>query len=58
MSDTLNGTALPSPVVTIQEGQIKGMVSEDVRGGKFYSFMGIPYAKPPVGDLRFKVTLL
>lgn len=44
-----------SPVVTIQEGQIKGMISEDVRGGKFYSFMGIPYAKPPLGDLRFKV---
>jgi len=53
-----NDTALPSPIVTIQEGQIKGTVSEDVRGGKFYSFMGIPYAKPPVGDWRFKVTPL
>lgn len=53
-----DGTALPSPIITIQEGQIKGIVSEDVRGGKFYSFMGIPYAKPPVGDWRFKVTPL
>lgn len=42
------------PVVKIEQGQIRGAISEDVRGGKFYTFLGIPYAKPPVGDLRFK----
>ncbi|XP_048520411.1 esterase B1-like [Dendroctonus ponderosae] len=44
----------PAPTVFIQEGPVRGLVSTDVRGGKFYSFLGIPYAKPPVGPLRFK----
>lgn len=41
---------------TITEGVIKGRVSKDYKGGKFLSFQGIPYAKPPIGDLRFKVS--
>lgn len=42
------------PVVRVEEGELKGKVETD--GEKtFYSFMGIPYAKPPLGDLRFKV---
>jgi carboxylesterase type B len=24
-------------------------------GGKYLSFKGIPYAKPPIGDLRYRV---
>ncbi|XP_066152523.1 esterase FE4-like isoform X1 [Euwallacea fornicatus] len=43
-----------SPIVTIHEGQLKGIICNDARGGKFYSFLAIPYAKPPVGNLRFK----
>lgn len=44
------------PVVRIAEGLLRGEKLESVRGVSYYSFKGIPYAKPPVGDLRFKVS--
>lgn len=42
-------------LVNVEQGQLKGKVENDYADRKFYSFMGIPYAKPPVGELRFKV---
>ena len=41
----------PSLVVSVEGGQVKGM--ETVKNG-VYVFKGIPYAAPPVGDLRWK----
>lgn len=41
--------------VTVSEGILEGEEVNNVVGGKFYSFKGIPYAQPPVGNLRFKV---
>ncbi|MBP5660714.1 MAG: carboxylesterase family protein [Lachnospiraceae bacterium] len=38
-------------VVTVQNGQVQGVVTED---GSVEIYAGIPYAKPPVGDLRWK----
>lgn len=42
------------PIVTIQQGQLLGKVSNNRYGKQFYSFQGIPFAKPPLGALRFK----
>ncbi|XP_068632925.1 juvenile hormone esterase-like [Battus philenor] len=40
-------------VVTISQGDLKGVLckTDDV---EYFAFKGIPYAKPPVGRLRFK----
>ena len=46
-------------IVQIESGKIKGKIGathfEDLA---YYAFLGIPYAKPPVKSLRFKVKLL
>lgn len=49
---------MSDPVVTVREGKVKGRIASDFDGNDFYSFQGIPYAKPPLGKLRFKVSLL
>ncbi|RZC42615.1 COesterase and/or Abhydrolase 3 domain containing protein [Asbolus verrucosus] len=42
------------PFVTIEEGRLRGKTAEDYLGGTYHSFLGIPYAKAPIGELRFK----
>ena len=37
--------------VTTKYGKLKGLVGKDPR---ITVFRGVPYAKPPVGDLRWK----
>lgn len=43
-------------IVHVVQGALKGQpkVSSVFSKKKFYAFQGIPYAKPPVGPLRFK----
>lgn len=38
-------------VITVEQGDLRGVLSED---GKVEIYAGIPYAMPPVGDLRWK----
>ncbi|XP_077282716.1 juvenile hormone esterase-like isoform X3 [Temnothorax americanus] len=40
--------------VHIHEGRLIGTVEEDGYGCRYFAFRGIPYAKPPIGELRFK----
>lgn len=41
-------------VLTTALGKIRGTLLPSQVGRNFYAFRGIPYAKPPVGALRFK----
>nr|QGA73394.1 carboxylesterase [Spodoptera frugiperda] len=43
--------------VRVSEGLLEGERVDNPYGGSYYSFKGIPYAQPPVGDLRFKAPL-
>ena len=36
-------------------GPVRGYADETAQGRKFFAFNALPYAKPPLGDLRFKV---
>uniref|UniRef100_A0A1A9W1E0 Carboxylic ester hydrolase n=1 Tax=Glossina brevipalpis TaxID=37001 RepID=A0A1A9W1E0_9MUSC len=38
-------------------GKVKGVKWRSVYGSTYYSFEGIPFAKPPLGELRFKAPL-
>ncbi|GAB6023359.1 Carboxylesterase 5A [Chamberlinius hualienensis] len=42
------------PIIEIENGKLRGTVSNSLNGRKYYSFRGIPFAKPPIGPLRFK----
>ncbi|XP_026477127.1 carboxylesterase 4A-like [Ctenocephalides felis] len=43
----------PSPIIWTEYGPIRGEILSSGFFSKYYSFKGIPYAKPPIGNLRF-----
>jgi hypothetical protein len=45
------------PIVTTHQGNMRGITMTSRSGRTFYAFLGIPYAAPPVGALRFKVSV-
>lgn len=43
-------------VVHTESGAVRGKAQTTLWHNQiYYSFKGIPYAEPPIGDLRFKV---
>lgn len=42
----------------VLQGQIIGLQNTLPNGKSFYSFKGIPYAQPPIGELRFAVKII
>lgn len=55
ISAVIHSTASSDRKVTIEQGTLNGKQIETRSGRKVFGFLGIPYAAPPVGDLRFKV---
>ncbi len=49
VSSLLAGAAMAGPVVKVAQGQLEGAPL-----AKADAFMGVPFAAPPVGDLRWK----
>ena len=48
-----------SPIyVTTKNGTIKGYTARAVNNRTIHTFMHIPFAKPPVGQLRFQVRMV
>lgn len=43
-------------IVETNYGPVRGSKRTSTVGDQFFSFRGIPYAKPAIGELRFKVT--
>lgn len=42
------------PIIETKNGQIRGNILSSRHENPFYSFRGIPFAKPPINELRFK----
>jgi carboxylesterase type B len=43
-------------IIRVAQGSLRGQKVKTKTGGTYYSFHAIPYAKPPVGPLRFRVS--
>lgn len=44
------------PQVTLAQGKLRGKVLKTFSDKDIFAFLGIPYAKPPMKELRFKVS--
>lgn len=56
----LNQTKSNQDFCTIQtkSGKIRGQLNWTLfENTRFYSFRGVPFAKPPIGKFRFKVSI-
>ncbi|KAF5273121.1 hypothetical protein FQA39_LY07611 [Lamprigera yunnana] len=51
---TSQTSTMAEPIVKIKYGKLRGTIGVDYDGNKYYRFQGIPFAKPPIGALRFK----
>ncbi|XP_021699612.1 esterase B1 [Aedes aegypti] len=45
---------LKRPIVELKQGSVQGVTSKLPNGKSYHCFKGIPYAKSPVGKLRFR----
>lgn len=48
---------MTAPEVTINQGRLIGSIGKNDENEVYYMYQGIPYAKPPIGKLRFKASL-
>ena len=44
--------------VSLSKGKLRGARLDYDFGQYYYAFKGIPYARPPVKELRFKVSII
>lgn len=42
-------------LVSLDRGKLIGVRLQSRNGSPFWAYFGIPYAKPPIGALRFQV---
>ncbi|XP_047475927.1 juvenile hormone esterase-like isoform X1 [Penaeus chinensis] len=43
-----------APVVAVAEGRVVGVAETSTKGRGFHAYYGVPFARPPLGELRLK----
>lgn len=49
---------MSNPIVKVTEGQLSGKICNISDDKQYFAFKGIPYARPPLGELRFAVSFV
>lgn len=44
-------------VIQTNYGPVKGIIKKSLLEDEYFAFQGIPYAKPPIDELRFKAPI-
>ena len=52
-ADSSSETTPEGPVVTFKDGSVRGNTVEVTPGKSVHQFLGLPFAEPPIGKLRF-----
>lgn len=52
---TFVAVILADDIIVLKQGSVKGHRLTTRKGREIFAFQGIPYAEPPVGELRFQV---
>lgn len=47
----------PNPTLRVAHGLLQGAWKVSTKGRSYASFQGVPYARPPIGKYRFRVSL-
>ena len=55
LASLLVGITAEDVTITLNKGKLKGERMDYDFGQYYYAFKGVPYAKPPVKELRFQV---
>ncbi|XP_071451453.1 esterase E4-like [Hetaerina americana] len=55
--EKIDSSKLTGPVVQLSNGYIRGKTTKTWSGKAMYSFLGIRYAQPPLGELQFKAPI-
>ena len=53
-----NPTIILSPIVETSNGKLKGKISTSRDGRNYFEFVGVRYARPPIGEFRYEVNYL
>ncbi|KAJ8871304.1 hypothetical protein PR048_027621 [Dryococelus australis] len=56
VADRVSAVEQAAPIVRVRQGLVRGNTMTSLSGRTFLAYRGIPYARPPVGQLRFAVS--
>lgn len=51
----VSGLNIPGKTVETNSGPVEGVMMRSRLRREYYAWLGIPYGKPPIGNLRFAV---